>query len=63
MLDWLTAARLPMVMVAMATAASNGCQASRAEASGPRKIRSKKANDAAFDATERYAVMVVGAPS
>src|SRR5262245_5460616 len=63
MLLWLMAARLPMVMVRTATTASSGSQESRADASGPRNMRSKKANDAAFEATERYAVMVVGAPS
>src|SRR6185503_19810460 len=61
--DWLMAARLPTVIVATATTASMGSQASRAGASGPRKRRSRNANDAAFEATERYAVTVVGAPS
>src|SRR4051794_28748089 len=57
------AARLPIVMVAMATTISSGSQAGRTEASGPRKMRIRNANEAAFEATERYAVTVVGAPS
>src|ERR1043165_2248325 len=61
--DWLMAARLPTVMVRIATTVSSGSHDGRAGASGPRKIRSKNANEAAFEATERYAVMVVGAPS
>ncbi len=40
-------------MVAIATTISSGSQAARTEASGPRKMRSRKANDAAFEATER----------
>src|SRR5690348_5658664 len=63
MFDWLIAARLPTVMVRIATAASTGSQESSEDARGPRKMRSRNANDAAFDATERYAVIVVGAPS
>ena len=50
-------------MVAIATTISSGSQAARADASGPRKIRSRNAKDAAFDATDKYAVTVVGAPS
>src|SRR5438270_12701138 len=57
------AARLPSVRVATATAASSGSHISRAPANGPRKMRSRNAIEAAFDATERYAVTVVGAPS
>src|SRR4051794_31744498 len=57
------AARLPMVSVITAMKASSGSHVSRAEAKGPRKMRSRKATEAAFDATERYAVTVVGAPS
>src|SRR5579885_2739805 len=63
MLFWLMAARLPTVMVAMATALSSHSQLTRAGASGPRKMRSRKAMEAALEATERYAVTVVGAPS
>src|ERR1700724_1526595 len=63
MLVWVMAARLPTVIVAIATTMSNGSQAARTEASGPRKIRNRNAKDAAFDATDRYAVTVVGAPS
>src|ERR1035437_6861544 len=66
MLVWLMAARFPTVMVATATTASIGCQISVTEASGAMgraKIRSRRAMEAAFEATERYAVTVVGAPS
>src|SRR3954452_17284364 len=63
MLVWLTAARFPSVSVAIATIDSSGSQASRDAASGPVKMRSRNAIDAAFEATERYAVTVVGAPS
>jgi len=47
------AARLPRVRVMMAMKASSGSQTSRAEARGPMKIRSRKATEAALDATER----------
>src|SRR5689334_24397145 len=57
------AARLPRVRVAIATTERIGSQAGRTEARGPRKMRSRKAMDAALDATDRYAVTVVGAPS
>src|SRR6266480_3189478 len=57
------AARLPSVSVSTAMAAISGSQVSRADANGPRKMRNKNAILAAFDATERYAVTVVGAPS
>src|SRR5437763_16926627 len=42
---------------------SSGSHASRDAASGPVKMRSRNAMLAAFEATERYAVTVVGAPS
>src|SRR5215470_10865470 len=57
------AARLPTVMVRTAITDSNGSQVERTETSGPMKMRIRKAMEAAFDATERYAVTVVGAPS
>src|SRR5437660_748089 len=63
MLVWLMAARLPRVSVSTAMAAISGSHVSRAEANGPRKMRSRNAMLAAFEATERYAVTVVGAPS
>ena len=63
MLVWLMAARLPTVRVSTAITESSGSHTSRAEASGPRKMRSRNAIDAAVDPTERYAVTVVGAPS
>src|SRR5215472_5724756 len=66
MFVWLMAARLPSVRVSTATTESSGSHASRAVAKGasaPLNRRSRNANEAAFDATERYAVTVVGAPS
>jgi hypothetical protein len=42
-----------MVMVATATALRIGSQASRADASGPMKMRTRKAMDAALEATDR----------
>ncbi len=52
-----------MVRVTTATTASSGSHSARSEASGPRKMRSRKAMEAALDATARYAVTGVGAPS
>src|SRR5215472_17933265 len=61
------AARFPRVSVRTATAAIIGSHTSRADCSAngpcPAKIRSRNAIDAALEATERYAVTVVGAPS
>src|SRR5271157_1829730 len=65
MLVWLTAARFPTVRVRTAITASMGSHTSRAAAkgaSGPWKSRSRKANEAAPDATERGPDKVGGAP-
>ena len=42
---------------------ASAARLARAEASGPRKMRSRKAKEAAFEPTDRYAVTDVGAPS
>src|SRR5262249_11278845 len=58
-----TAATLPIVIVAIDSAQKSGRQSGLIDGSPSRKIRMSIANDAAFDPTDKNAVIGVGAPS
>src|SRR4029453_19163711 len=63
MFDCVSAAKLPTVIVMIASTQNRSCQLWLIEGSPSWKIRSSIANDAAFDPTDRNAVTGVGAPS
>ena len=63
MLVCVSAARLPTVIVTTESAANSSFQSRLLEGRPSMKIRSSIANEAAFDPTDRNAVMGVGAPS
>ena len=62
-LDCVNAAMFPAVIVTIDSASKSRRQSVFIEGSPSRKIRSSIAKDAAFDPTERNAVIGVGAPS
>ena len=53
----------PTVIVTIASTSNSSRQSALSDGSPSRKIRSSIANDAAFDPTDRNAVIGVGAPS
>ncbi len=63
MFDCVSAARLPTVIVTIASTSNSSRQSALIDGSPSTKIRSSIANDAAFDPTDRNAVTGVGAPS
>ena len=63
MFCWVMAARLPQVMVIMATSAKTRVYTSLRSEKATKKIRRKMAKAAALTATDMKAVMDVGAPS
>ncbi|MND04404.1 hypothetical protein D3C83_246580 [compost metagenome] len=58
-----SAARLPTVIVTIASTSNSSRQSAFIDGTATMKMRSSIANDAAFDPTERNAVIGVGAPS
>src|SRR5208282_1585783 len=63
MFDWVIAARLPTVMVAMATPMVKACHSTRRGHNPMNRMRIINAKEATFGATEMKAVIEVGAPS
>jgi len=61
--DWVIAATFPTVMVSAETTLMMMSQCGRSENSAIMNNRTIMANDAAFTATDIYAVIEVGAPS
>ena len=61
--DCVSAARLPTVMVTIASASNSRRQSALIDGTPSRKIRSSIANAAALDPTDKNAVTGVGAPS
>src|SRR5262245_66661611 len=61
--DCVNAAKFPTVIVTIERTSNSSRQSSFIAGSPSRKIRSSIANDAAFDPTDRNAVIGVGAPS
>src|SRR5207253_5862576 len=62
-LVWVSAARLPTVIVTIDSTSNSTRQSVLIDGSPSRKIRSSIAKDAAFEPTDRKAVTGVGAPS
>ncbi len=61
--DCVTAATLPTVIVTTASIQNSSRQSALIDGSPSTKIRISIANDAAFEPTDRNAVIGVGAPS